>query len=51
MTYWVGEAMQGKNFVDLLRTPKKVAAATEMAVANACHLASLLKQRRYPGTG
>jgi multimeric flavodoxin WrbA len=51
MTYWVGEAMQAKNYVDLMRTPKKVAQATRSAVSNACHLASLLKQRNYPGPG
>jgi multimeric flavodoxin WrbA len=50
MTYWVGEAMQGKNYVDLMRTPKAVAAATRMAVANACYLAALLKEANYPGT-
>ncbi|ESY66898.1 MULTISPECIES: NAD(P)H-dependent oxidoreductase [Mesorhizobium] len=47
--YWVGEAMNDVNYVDLPETPEKVAAAIEMAASNAAHLASLLKGEAYPG--
>ncbi|MCA0048146.1 NAD(P)H-dependent oxidoreductase [Mesorhizobium sp. B283B1A] len=47
--YWVGEAMDDVNYVDLPETPEKVAAAIEMAASNAAHLASLLKGEAYPG--
>ncbi|TIU31873.1 MAG: NADPH-dependent oxidoreductase, partial [Mesorhizobium sp.] len=41
--YWVGEAMQEVNYVDLPTTPEKVSGAIEMAASNAAHLAGLLK--------
>ncbi len=49
MTYWVGEAMGDKNYVDLKSTPKVVARATGMMVRNAVHLAGLLHSQTYPG--
>ena len=49
VTYWVGEAMGDENYVDLDRTPRKVAAATLSMVRNAVHLASLLKSANYTG--
>jgi multimeric flavodoxin WrbA len=49
-TYWVGEAMQGKDYRELDKTPTEVARATEMLARNAAHLASLLGANEYPGT-
>ena len=49
-TYWVGEAMQKKNYVDLGRTPDATASATRLAVRNAVHLAGLLKSSGYRGS-
>src|ERR1700684_2371358 len=49
VTYWVGEAMGGKDYKDLLRTPKAVAEWTPLLASNTAHLARLLKQKRYPG--
>lgn len=49
MTYWVGEAMAGKEYKDLLKTPKAVAEWNPMLASNAVHLARLLKQKNYPG--
>jgi multimeric flavodoxin WrbA len=47
-TYWVGEAMQGVDYKDHDATPEKTASATKTAVANAVHLARLLKADGYP---
>ena len=49
--YWVGEAMGDVNYVDLPKTPNKVADMIEMAASNAAHLASLLKGKAYVGVG
>lgn len=49
VTYWVGEAMGDKNYVDLKRTPRKVADATKMLAANTAHLAHMLKSQGYLG--
>jgi multimeric flavodoxin WrbA len=49
VTYWVGEAMGDKNYVDLKTAPKGVAQWTPMLASNAAHLASLLKRSGYPG--
>jgi multimeric flavodoxin WrbA len=49
VTYWVGEALGDKNYVDLKSTPKAVAEWTPVLASNAAHLASLLKQSGYPG--
>ena len=48
-TYWVGEAMQKKDFKDLPQVPDKVAATARAAAANGAHLAALLKRETYPG--
>ena len=47
-TYWVGEAMQTTDYQDLDPEPEKTASATVTAVANAVHLARLLKGSAYP---
>jgi multimeric flavodoxin WrbA len=49
VTYWVGEAMTGKEYSEFKTPPKKVALATAMAAAGAAHLAKLLKANPYPG--
>jgi multimeric flavodoxin WrbA len=49
VTYWVGEAMTGKEFSEFKKPPEKVALATAMAAAGAAHLAKLLKRTPYPG--
>ncbi|HEX4534431.1 MAG TPA: flavodoxin family protein [Rhizomicrobium sp.] len=49
ITYWVGEAMGNKNYVDLKTTPKVVKNATQMLARNTTHLAQLLKTQTYPG--
>jgi multimeric flavodoxin WrbA len=49
MTYWVGEAMQSKNYNEFPKAPEKVRVATDMAAANAAHLARLLSENNYPG--
>ena len=49
VTYWVGEAMGSKNYIDLDETPKAVAEWTPVLASNAAHLAKLLKQSNYPG--
>jgi multimeric flavodoxin WrbA len=47
--YWVGEAMGSIDFKDLKSTPKMVAKTSKMVVANAAHLAGLLKAHPFPG--
>jgi multimeric flavodoxin WrbA len=49
VTYWVGEAMGDKNYIDLPKTPKAVADWTPVLASNAAHLAGLLKKSGYPG--
>jgi multimeric flavodoxin WrbA len=49
VTYWVGEAMGDKNYIDLKATPKAVAEWTPVLASNAAHLAKLLKKSGYPG--
>jgi multimeric flavodoxin WrbA len=46
--YWVGEAMGSVNYIDLDRTPKKLASTIKTLASNAAHLAALLKERPYP---
>lgn len=46
--YWVGEAMQSKNYVDLQQTPEAVASAIQTLACNAAHLAGLLQKQPYP---
>jgi multimeric flavodoxin WrbA len=47
-TYWNGEAMHTVDFKDLDETPEQTASATATAVANAAHLARLLRRDGYP---
>ena len=47
--YWVGEAMDSKDFKDLKEPPEAVISAARMCVANAVHLAKLLGEDPYPG--
>ena len=49
VTYWVGEAMGDKDYVDLKAAPKAVAEWTPVLASNAAHLAKLLKKSGYPG--
>jgi multimeric flavodoxin WrbA len=49
VTYWVGEAMGSKDYIDLKSTPKAVAEWTPVLASNAAHLAKLLKESGYPG--
>jgi multimeric flavodoxin WrbA len=49
--YWVGEAMGKTDFQDLPRIPDNVEQTAAMAASNAAHLASLLGDRPYPGSG
>lgn len=48
MTYWVGEAMQGTDLKDLDEIPEKTASTAATMVANATHLAQLLRDRPFP---
>ncbi|MDQ3404325.1 MAG: NAD(P)H-dependent oxidoreductase [Actinomycetota bacterium] len=48
VTYWNGEAMQGKDYKDLDETPEATASTTKTLAANAVHLAKLLKSEQYP---
>ena len=47
--YWVGEAMNKKDFKDLETVPKVIGETIEMAAASAAHLAKALSQAEYPG--
>lgn len=47
--YWVGEAMQKKDFKDLAEVPDATARTAAMLATNAAHLATMLKERPYPG--
>jgi len=47
--YWVGEAMNKKDFKDLPKVPKVIADTAKMTAANAAHLAGLLRTNGYPG--
>ena len=50
VSYWVGEAMQSKDYVDHRDGyPEKTANATSMMIRNAVHLAELLDANNYPG--
>jgi multimeric flavodoxin WrbA len=49
-TYWVGEAMSNKNYIDLDQTPKALAGAIQTQACNAAHLAALLRDKPYPPT-
>jgi multimeric flavodoxin WrbA len=47
-TYWNGEAMAKKDYLDLAKTPDATAESTATAAANAAHLANLLARTNYP---
>ncbi len=46
--YWVGEAMNKKDFKDLTEVPKVTRETAQMVASNAVHLARLLKSQPYP---
>ena len=48
-SYWVGEAMNKKNFKDLPEVPKIIQQTIDMAAANAAHLAKALSAANFPG--
>ncbi|MFJ8666147.1 flavodoxin family protein [Streptomyces sp. NPDC093600] len=48
VTYWVGEAMQGTDYLDLDEPPKATAQTTATLASNAAHLARRLKAAPYP---
>lgn len=47
-TYWVGEAMQTVDYLDAGPKPDTTGQATKTLAKNAAHLASLLRDKRYP---
>jgi multimeric flavodoxin WrbA len=47
-TYWVGEAMQTTDYLDLEKKPEKTTETTKTAAANTAHLARLLNREGYP---
>jgi hypothetical protein len=49
-TYWVGEAMQSKDYQDLPETPEETAGSTRTAAVHAAHLARLLRGAPYPSS-
>lgn len=49
VSYWVGEAMANKNFVDFKKPPETVTTTVSMLARNTVHLATLLKHKQYPG--
>ncbi len=49
VSYWVGKAMESRDYKDLKETPEKVTGATAMLARNAVHLAKLLRKQQYPG--
>ena len=48
-SYWVGEAMNKKDFKDLPEVPKVIEQTIDMAAANAAHLATALSAANFPG--
>lgn len=46
--YWVGEAMGSTNYINLKRTPKKVAEMIRTIASKAVHLAKVLQKQAYP---
>jgi hypothetical protein len=48
-TYWVGEAMQTRDYKDLGSSPDVVVQWTRMLASNTAHLARLLQRENYPG--
>ncbi len=50
-TYWHGAAMEKTDYLELGSVPENTALTTKALVANAFHLATLLKGSNYPATG
>ncbi|WP_340160560.1 NAD(P)H-dependent oxidoreductase [uncultured Hoeflea sp.] len=50
VAYWVGEAMNATNFIDLAETPEKVQTTIDMMVRNTVHLARQIEANPYPGS-
>jgi multimeric flavodoxin WrbA len=50
VTYWVGEAMQGTDYLDLDERPEKTAQTTKTLAAHLAHLAGLLDGAGYPSS-
>lgn len=48
--YWNGEAMTGTDYKDLEKVPEAVASQQQTGAANAVHLATVLRENRYPAT-
>lgn len=48
--YWVGEAMQKKDYLELDEVPKPIVATMRSMTVNAAHLARLLAEHQYPST-
>ena len=48
MAYWVGEAMQKTDFLDLSPAPETTLSAVDTMVRNAVHLARRLRTAPYP---
>jgi multimeric flavodoxin WrbA len=48
VTYWNGEAMHTKDYLELDKTPEKVAQTTATLARNAAHLARALRASPYP---
>ncbi|QIL03141.1 flavodoxin family protein [Sphingomonas sinipercae] len=48
--YWVGEAMQSKDFKELDKVPDPILATARMLASNSAQLARLLGRDPYPGT-
>ena len=46
--YWVGEAMDSIDYIDLAQTPDKVAETIRTIASQAAHLATVLQDRPYP---
>jgi multimeric flavodoxin WrbA len=49
VSYWVGQAMQKTDYIDLDETPEEVSTATAMLASNVVHIAKLLADKPYPG--
>lgn len=49
-TYWNGEAMHSKDYIELKEIPEEVLNANKLVATNATHLARLLKEAQYPST-
>lgn len=47
-TYWVGEAMQGTDYLEVQPPPEQTATTTHTLAANAVHLARRLQSSPYP---